>query len=68
MKLQTKINFYLAAGGSLVLCLLTLIDPGVTWRQCLGVHIGIWAMAIGQGIAQILIDDTYEKDRPDPTS
>jgi len=57
MKPQIKINFALAAGGSAVLGLLVLIDLGLTWRQCLGVHIGILAMAIGQSIVGILIDD-----------
>jgi hypothetical protein len=52
-----KLNLLLAAGGSLVLCILALIDPGITWRQCLGVHIGIWAMGVGQSIAQILVED-----------
>lgn len=58
-----KLNLLLAAAGSLVLCLLVLIDPGITWRQCLGVHIGIWAMGVGQSIAQILVDDRNQHER-----
>jgi hypothetical protein len=70
MKTQIKINLALAAGGSLVLHLLALIDPGVTWRQCLWAMGGILAMAIGNSFVQILTRNqtTHEKEHhPAPT-
>lgn len=56
MKTQIKINLALAAGGSLMFALIALLDPNVTWRDCIGVHIGIWAMALGQCWTQFILN------------
>jgi len=54
--MNTKINLWLAAGSSLVLSVLVWLDPTLTWRDCIGVHIGIWSMVVGQGVVQIIQD------------
>lgn len=64
MKTQIKINLALAATGSLLFSLIAMLDPNVAWRDCIGVHIGIWAMALGQCWTQFILNDktTHEKE------
>ena len=68
MKTQIKINLALAANASLALALGTWIDPQITWRECIGVHIGIWAALTGNCVVFTLIEHTttHEKDHPIP--
>jgi len=64
MRPQHIITLWLAAGGSLLFAMIAMIDPNVTQRDCVGVYIGIWAMAIGQFWTQMLLNHkpTHEKE------
>jgi len=64
MKPQS-VTLCLAAGGSLLFSMIVWLDPDLAWQSCIGIHLGIWAMAIGQCVTQFLIDHKtkHEKNR-----